>query len=214
MLIPLHIVDTILETYNVARKGILHVGAHNCEEMQAYNTLGFEANQIIWVDANPEKTSMNLARGIPNCYTAVLDETAGEKSFKITNNGQSSSLLDFGTHALSYKDIVVVETIKVQTERLSDFFTKTSLDPANYNIWNFDIQGSELHVFRGSPEILTHVDLIYTEVNTAEVYRGCGQLNELDDFLKIHGFKRVKTEITNDYWGDAIYVKNKIVDRV
>jgi hypothetical protein len=51
-------------------------------------------------------------------------------------------------------------------------------------------------------------------VNTAEVYKGCGQLNEVDDFLKTHGFKRVKTELTNEYWGDAIYIKNKILDRV
>jgi hypothetical protein len=209
MLIPIHIVDTIIESYNIDKKGILHVGAHNCEERDTYHTIGFNDNQIVWVDANPAKTAGNIARGITNCYTAALDETVGEKIFKITNNGESSSLLDFGTHSLSYSDIVVVETLKVQTERLSDFFVRTSLDPSNYNIWNFDIQGSELHVFKGSPELLVHVDLIYTEVNTAEVYRGCGQLNELDDFLEMNGFKRVKTSITGAYWGDAIYVRNK-----
>lgn len=212
MLIPLHIFDTILETYAIEKKGVLHVGAHNCEELSTYNTIGIESEKIIWIDANTSKTINNIARGIPNCFTAVLDETAGEKEFKITNNGESSSLLDFGTHAETYSYIVVVETLKVTTETLSDFFTRTKLNPANYNIWNFDIQGSELHVFRGSPELLKYADLIYTEVNTAEVYKGCGQLHEIDSFLELHGFSRVKTIITNDFWGDAIYVRTKKTD--
>ena len=209
MLIPVHIFDAILETYNIEKKGVLHVGAHNCEELTTYNGIGIKSENIVWIDANPSKTINNIAGGILNCFTAVLDETAGEKEFKITNNEQSSSLLDFGTHAETYSSIVVVETLKVVTETLLDFFTRTKLNPANYNIWNFDIQGSELHVFRGSPELLKYAELIYTEVNTAEVYKGCGQLDELDSFLKIHGFNRVKTVLTNDFWGDAIYVRTK-----
>lgn len=209
MLIPLQVFNTIIESNNIEKKGILHVGAHNCEERNAYNSIGFKDESTIWIDANPKKTAENVARGIPNCYTAVLDETVGEKIFNVTNNGQSSSLLDFGTHQYSYPDIKVIEKLKVTTERLSDFFVRTNLNPEHYNIWNFDIQGSELNVFKGSPELLKHADLIYTEVNIAEVYRGCGTLDNLDDFLKGHGFKRVKTEMTNQYWGDAIYVRNK-----
>jgi hypothetical protein len=209
MLIPLTEFNTLIEAYNIEKKGILHVGAHNCEERNAYNSIGIKDECIVWVDANPKKTAENVARGIPNCYTAVLDETVGDKIFNITNNGQSSSLLDFGTHQYSYPDIKVVDKLKVTTERLSDFFVRTNLNPQDYNIWNFDIQGSELSVFKGSPELLKHVDLIYTEVNIAEVYRGCGTLDMLDGFLKGHGFKRIKTEMTNEYWGDAIYLRNK-----
>jgi len=49
--------------------------------------------------------------------------------------------------------------------------------------------------------------VIYTEVNTADVYKGCGQLQDLDSFLGDHGLKRVMTRMTDQNWGDAIYIR-------
>jgi len=31
-------------------KGIIHIGAHNCEEQDFYNSIGI--NDIFWIDAN------------------------------------------------------------------------------------------------------------------------------------------------------------------
>ena len=36
MLIPLQEFDTIIKSNNIEKKGILHVGAHNCEERINY----------------------------------------------------------------------------------------------------------------------------------------------------------------------------------
>jgi hypothetical protein len=43
-------------------------------------------SNIIWVDAMEEITNINKKRGIPNCYTVVLDEVERDAKFKITNN--------------------------------------------------------------------------------------------------------------------------------
>jgi len=203
-------VKNIMDSHNITPRGVLHVGAHECEERGGYNThWNVSDTNIVWVDANPKMTEANKCRGIPNCYTAVLDESVSDKEFKITNNGQSSSLLDFGSHATDYPHIVVTEVLKVTTETLSGFFTKNGLDPADYNVWNFDIQGSELHVLRGSAHLLKHADVIYSEVNTHAVYDGCGLLSELDELLNMHGLKRVSLFMTNEGWGDAVYVRTE-----
>jgi len=208
MLIDGNTINHYLNKYNIKIHGILHVGAHKCEEKDLYNTtLNVNDRDIIWVDANAKLVEYNKNRGIVHCYNAVLDETERETSFHITNNGQSSSLLEFGTHSNSYPWCVVTEEIQVKTQTLSQFYQNNNIDPVKYNFWNFDIQGSELHVFRGSKELLKNADVIYTEVNTADVYKGCGQLPELDCLLKEYGLTRVETKLTDQQWGDAIYLR-------
>jgi hypothetical protein len=127
--------------------------------------------------------------------------------FKITNNGQSSSLLELGTHSESYPQILVVEERKVRTETLLHLFDRIQKDPKKYNVWNFDIQGSEFSVFKGSPYLLQYADAIYTEINTGDVYKGCGQVDKLDELLGLYGLQRVMTHLTTESWGDAIYVR-------
>jgi len=208
MLIKINDVSKILTDNNIEIRGILHVGAHECEEKEAYNTvLGVKDDNIIWVDANEDLIEKNKASGIPNCFTAALDRTAHEATFYLTNNGQSSSLLEFGLHSKYHPHVKVTNQRTVHTETLSNFFNRISMDPSKFNIWNFDIQGSELDVFKGSPDMLKFADLIYTEVNTAQVYKKCGELTEMDEFLATHGFKRVQTNMTQFKWGDAVYIR-------
>ena len=55
---------------------------------------------------------------------------------------------------------------------------------------------------------LQHVDYIYTEVNTEQVYQGCDEIGQIDEYLKQFGFERLATQVYEQYgWGDAFYVK-------
>ena len=92
---------------------------------------------------------------------------------------------------------------------LSTFFKTFSLNPRHYNIWIFDIQGSELAALRGAGVLLYGVDLICCEVSTEEVYKGCATLAEIDEYLLKYGLIRVSIKMTEDGWGDAIYVRMK-----
>lgn len=207
MLIDANKTKAILDYFKIPLKGVLHVGAHKCEEKGVYNSWGISDDKIVWVDANQDLVVENACRGIPNCYHAVLDETEKDTKFKITNNGESSSLLDFGSHKESYPHIVVVKEVDVKTQTLSNFIKNNKINIQEHNIWNFDIQGSEYSVFKGSKEMLKYVDCIYAEVNTADVYQGCGKLNEMDELLNEYGLTRVETHMTGANWGDAIYVR-------
>lgn len=70
-----------------------------------------------------------------------------------------------------------------------------------------DIQGVELAALRSAGDLIQHADAIYAEVNTQEVYKGCGILSELDSFLESKGFKREMINMTGAGWGDALFVR-------
>jgi hypothetical protein len=38
----------------IPNKGILHVGAHLCEEKDLYNSIGITDTQILWIDGNED----------------------------------------------------------------------------------------------------------------------------------------------------------------
>jgi FkbM family methyltransferase len=196
-----------LDTMGVTVTGIIHIGAHLCEELETYKKWNVNPNNVVWIDANETLVEHNKTRNIPNLFCAALDEITRIAEFKITNNGQSSSLLELGTHATDYPEIVVVETRKVTTTTLPEFLSQNRLFPRDYNLWNLDIQGVELQVLRGAAALLDDVDAVYTEVNSQEVYKGAGLIDEIDSLLAGHGLKRVLTQMTGAGWGDALYVR-------
>ena len=209
MLIPFHECYDILSGYNKTPRGVLHIGAHECEELMDYINKGLIQSRMVWVDAIQEKVDQMKARGIPNVYCAALNDTEQTLKFHITNNGQSSSLLDFGTHQKSYPHIHIVESREVKTQTLKSFIETNNISMEHCNFWNLDIQGKELDVLKSAEEYLKYADALYCEVNTEEVYKGCGVLTELDTFLQTQGFIRVKIKMWNesDGWGDALYVR-------
>lgn len=50
MFLPLE--DLVIK-YKMKIKGILHIGAYACEELNLYNKLNIFNDKIIWVEANP-----------------------------------------------------------------------------------------------------------------------------------------------------------------
>ena len=210
MLIDCVTVKRILTTHNIQIKGVLHIGAHECEERRFYNNmLHIQDEKIIWVDGNVSKVETMKARGI-HVEHAVLDEIERDVVFNITNNSQASSLLTLNHEKGFYRDIHIIEKRTCTTEKLSTFMKRIEKNSKDFNFWNLDIQGSELYVLRGSQELLVDCDAIYTEVNKDSVYKDCGLITELDELLKKYGFARVETIWTESHWGDALYVKCRL----
>ena len=206
MLIPFSTIVPFLAARGIRIRGVLHIGAHECEELKDYVAQGVSAAAIDWIEANPELVDRMAARGI-RVHQAAVSDTEAELPFHITNNGQSSSLLEFGTHAESYPWCRVVKTLTVKTETLRGIVARTGIPVSERNFWNLDIQGSELAALRSAGDLLRHVDAIYAEVNTQEVYKSCGKLPELDAFLTECGFKREMIRMTDAGWGDALFVR-------
>ncbi len=208
MLISSNEVIAELTKHGIHVRGVLHLGAHECEEKGFYNNdLKISDENIVWIDANPELVEKAKANGHNNVYVGAISNDEKELDFKISNNGQSSSLLDFGLHARYHSWVHYVKTIKVKTETLGQFYNRNGLEPEKYNFWNLDIQGVEYDVLSAAKELLKYADAIYTEVNIAEVYKGCGLMDQIDELLFQNGFKRVITNLTPYKWGDALYIR-------
>ena len=209
MLIPVETVKYMLSKHNIEVTGVLHVGAHKCEEIELYSRLGLEPNDVVWIDAIEKNVIDCRNRGIPNLYTAtVSDQDDMDVVLNVSNNVQSSSILEFGTHSTEHPHVVYVDKINTKSVTIDSFFKRNEIDPSKYNFWNLDIQGAELMALKGAPHTIGFVKVMYLEVNEKELYKGCGQIGEIDEFLAKHGFKRVFTKMLHHGWGDAIYVKD------
>jgi FkbM family methyltransferase len=183
--------------------GVLHIGAHDRQELPFYvNQLGVSADNIIWVDALKSK----CVNGV--YHATISDKDNDEVSFNISNNEQSSSILDFKTHLVEHPDVVFVDCVVQKTITIDTFMETHGLDPSRYSFWNFDIQGAELLALKGAKESIKYAKAIYLEVNAAELYKGCALIDEIDHFLKAHCFKRVLTSMTGYGWGDALYLRD------
>jgi len=201
MLIPLH---DLVRKYNIRFNGILHVGAHECEELNDYERYISRSN-ILWVEAMPHKV-IECKQRYPNLLieNAIVSDVVENVQFKISNNGQSSSILDFGLHSHYHPQVHYITGFDGTTSLLKDILPKYNI---HYNFLNFDIQGAELKALKGMEEYLHKVDYLYSEVNSDYVYKGCALVSELDEYLQKFGLYRVETKWTEFKWGDAFYIR-------
>jgi len=202
MLISLH---ELIKKYNIQINGILHVGAHECEELNDYLRY-IPIEKILWVEALPEKVNLCKQKysGLL-IENAIVSDVAEKVRFNISNNGQSSSLLEFGLHSHFHPHVHYIGYFESETKLLKDILPNYNI---SYNFINLDIQGAELKALKGMEEYLNGVDYLYTEVNSDYVYKNCALVTDLDEYLLKFGLHRVETQWCEDFrWGDAFYIR-------
>ena len=203
MLIPLH---DLVKKYNINFKGILHVGAHECEELKDYEVY-LSRSQILWIEALPGKVEY-CKQLYPNVLieNAIVSDVIETVRFNVSNNGQSSSMLDFGLHSTFHPQVKYITCFEAETKLLNNILPNYNI---SFNFLNFDIQGAELKGLKGMEEYLPKVEYIYIEVNSDYVYKDCALVSELDEYLSKFGLERVETKWCGDFrWGDAFYIKS------
>ena len=193
--------------YGLTIAGIIHVGAHTLEEKNIYNSLNI--SNILWFEANHEiANSMKAMYPNESIYSyAICDVDNQEREFIVTNNYQSSSILELKTHKIEHPSVIEMKRISVKTKTLDTFMLENNINTNEFNFLNMDIQGAELLALKGAGKLLSKLEYIYLEVNEKELYEGCGLLSDIDVFLQKFGFKRVEISMTPHGWGDAFYMK-------
>ena len=202
--------DSLVALYNIQFYGILHVGAHKCEEIKYYDNY-LPRDKVLWIEAMQKMVDFSKSKYndiLIEC--AVISDTKEIVKFNCANNGESSSILDFGLHEYIYPGIKFINSFNVETKLLNEIIYNYDI---SFNFINLDIQGVELKALKSMEEYLPNIDYIYTEVNGQFVYKDCAIITEIDDFLTKYDFVRIETSWIDDYqtWGDALYIKtNKI----
>lgn len=201
MLIPF---DELFPKYNLKFKGVLHIGANVGEERFMYDKLGIRKQ--IWIEGNPEiflKLKENISHN-PEAvaFNFVIGDENKDTVLHISNNGsQSSSVLNLGTHKEQHPDVHYIKDIKCRMHRIDSL----EIDLADVDLLNIDLQGFEYQALKGIGK-LDNFKAAYLEVNKANVYDKCYQVDSIDKLMDFNGFRRVETKWVGN-WGDAIYIR-------
>lgn len=208
---PLYIIPA-LKFYGIQPRGVLHVGAGNCEESEEYRGFGFK--RVVWVDAIPPSVEILKREGTNGTLVinAVLDAEIREAvEFHVMSNGSSSSLLPLGLHSQFYPTITEKEVMLVDTTT-GEALMAAHPETKECNVLNVDVQGAELRVLCGFKERLDQFDCVFSEVYVDEVYQECGKLQYIDFMLWARGFIRMETWIKpKEGWGNAFWVKKGLL---
>ncbi len=203
-------INTIAKKYNIKSKGVLHIGAHLGQEAETYHLLGM--NKMIFVEANPAiyaKLLTNIQK-YPKAIAinACISDKIEDVSFHVSSNeGQSSSILELGTHKTLHPEVSYIDKMKLRTSRIDEVLQGKDIDGIDF--LNIDIQGMELPALKSLGSLLMNFKYAYLEVNREQVYEGCAEIGEIDEYLKNFGFTRLETQWVNG-WGDAFYAKGPI----
>ena len=111
----------LVNFWGVKPKNVLHIGAHNAEELEAYTKHNW--NQVTWVEAQPDKIEY-LKKKLPVHHklieAAVWNESGISLELKVMTNTESTSLLNLGTHASEHPSVTLNYEIPIKTQVLSD----------------------------------------------------------------------------------------------
>lgn len=211
MLIPF---ESILRKYRFHPTGILHCGASVGQERDDYLNAGVP--KVIWIEGDP-KTFQELEKNLNHqkydemiCFNeCISDEDGKETVLHISSNeGQSSSLLEFEHHRIDHPDVEFIYDVKVKTKRIDTLLSEQMLDLTEYDFLNIDLQGAELMALVGMGNELSKINYAYLEVNKKHEYRDCPLVEDIDYYMGKFGFKRVETKWAGNFgWGDSFYLK-------
>jgi len=150
-----------------------------------------------------------------------------EREFRICNEPMTSSLYEPNLPLLDLFQNLgnltrVVSRQKVQTRRLDDIGEVRDTD-----YLKLDVQGAELDVIRGAPEMLKDVLVVQTEVEFVPMYQEQPLFAEVDQGLRAAGFLihrllgyagrmfkplaaggNINAPGGQMLWGEVVYVKN------
>lgn len=188
---------------------VLHVGAHEAEELDMYVRSGW--TEVVWIEAIPEK--YDIVKSKISIYKDMMafNYAAWSKSnlifnFNQTNNGQSSSIYQLKKHSEVYPGITVDKVIPVKTISIDDLMKKINWQP---DLICLDIQGAEYDALCGATQTLNKTKYIYTEVSYEELYADAVLEPQLTKFLNTIGFEKTIEVKAIESWGDAFYVKGE-----
>lgn len=202
-------IGIIAKRYQLDIKSVCHVGAHKGQEISEYLNMGISS--AIFLEPVPENFRVldQAVSKIPgyNAIRIAVGDFEGQIDLNLASNDcQSSSVLEPHLHLREAPQVEFNKVIKVKMNTLDRILQGTSV----WDLLVIDVQGFEKKVLEGAIKTLKSSKYIFVEVNRAETYRDCAQVNEIDAFLKAYGYRRVLTRWWCS-WGDALYIRKSLL---
>lgn len=204
------------------KTGVIHVGAHNGEEVQHYRKYGYKV--ITLCEANPD-----LIEGLREEYSASSDVSIVHAAV-----GNSNEKVTFHAHRTAKGSVesgsilplhMLGEIVPVFDSSVSYEVPGTTLDSLSEllsirdstKLLTLDIQGAEKLALQGAEALLKSIDALICEVNIIEMYRGCALEKDIDDYLSRFNFVKdfsIYHELYDESgsfpaWGECLWINLK-----
>lgn len=162
----------------------------------------FEPMPAVYEELNQHFLQDNNFRS----YNIACSDVRGSVDFFVSSNQGSSSLLDMGNaHKEAYPGSAEITKIHVNTDTLDNILLTEKTGDMIF--LKMDVQGGEMKVLEGAPEILKKVSLIFTEVSFIELYEGQPLVNEMIRYLAERGFLLMGIENVSQQLTDGQYLQ-------
>ncbi len=138
-------------------------------------------------------------------FPFALSATSGEQTFYYSMTvGAASSLLPTND-ICDYQEIPMT----VQCVNLDEWAEKNKVNHIDF-MW-LDMEGSELHVLKHAPQILSTVRVIITEINFREFRKNGTQFTGLYEFMTQNDFTLYKIWGSPTWQGTALFVRSSLL---
>jgi FkbM family methyltransferase len=172
---------------------VLDVGAGDGAWAKALRGQGY-TGRIVSFEPLPESYAVLRARLDERweAHPLALGAEAGRRTFQVSANRQSSSLLPMHErHLRSAPESAVTGSIEVDVARLDDLGV---VRPGERAYLKVDVQGTELDVLRGAAATLPSVRLLEAELSTVTLYEGQALIGEVIQYVNAAGFDLIGLE--------------------
>ena len=153
-----------------------------------------------------------------------LSDSVGETTFHVSSGNpentksedwnygnKSSSLLAPAKTKEVHSWLKFEDEIKVQTTTLQKFCTEQNISKIDFI--HMDVQGAELMVLKGAKGFIQYINMIWLEVEAVELYKGQPLKNDVENFMKQHGFIKLEdtvyTTAGDQFWVRKDYILEK-----
>jgi FkbM family methyltransferase len=191
-------------------RGVIQAGSHHGQEYGQHVWLG--CSKFLYFE--PQKDCFDVLQAtIKDPNAKLFNFGLGKKDQnkimykEFANGGMSSSILQPSLHLKHYPHINFPTTEDITVRSLDSVIEEYGINGLDFDYFEIDVQGYELNVLKGASKQLEHIKYINVEVNDDELYHDCARVDQVDEFLKQFGFRRIETYWTNEKWGEAIYSK-------
>jgi len=174
------------------------VGGHDGGEILDYAKRNL---RVLWVEANPlifPKLLANL-RGVPR-QKAVLglvgSEDREQREFFVANNdGASSSVFPLSHHATLWPEVRMENKLFLPQFTLPGLLRRLGLSLGGYDTLVLDVQGAELDILKGIPQLAQTFTRIQLEAANFPLYLGAPVLDEIEKYLGARGYQPVARKV-------------------
>lgn len=211
----------IVKNYLPTNCTILEAGAYDGNDTRSIKQV-FPASKIYCFEPVPQifERYKNNTRDLKDVYgyQLALSDKLGKAEFYVSEDpgkpgikSMSSSLREPKDH-LKYSAVLFPEKCIVETITIDEWALKNGIDHIDF-IW-LDLQGSELETLKSSPKVMKTVQVIYTEIEFVEAYKGQALFQDIEKWMTEQGFVRIAQDFDlppKDWFGNAIYVRSSLV---